>query len=98
KMHEAKRTKPVVDRYDDDVAMQREVRAVVPRRVARTPNKCAAMDPKHHRTTRVVACWCPDVEIQTVFAARRLRAAHHRGHRELGLCRLRRELGGVTHA
>ena len=48
-MQEAERAEPVVDRDDDDVAVRRELRAVVPGRVARAPDERAAVDPHHHR-------------------------------------------------
>ena len=70
-VQEAERTEAVVDRDDDDVAVHREVRAVVPRRVARAPDERAAVDPHHHRPARVVARRGPHVEVEAVLAVRR---------------------------
>ncbi len=89
-MEEAERPEAVVDRHDHDVAVDGKVRAVVPRRIARAPNECAAVNPHHDGSARVVAARCPDVEVEAVFAVRRLGLAHQLRELELGL----RGLGG----
>ena len=92
-VQEAERSEAVVDRDDDDVAVQRELRTVVPRCVARAPDVRAAVNPHHHRSERVVARGCPHVEVEAVFAVGRLGFAHQLRQRELGLRRLRGERG-----
>ena len=67
----AEKTEAIVDRDHHDVAAGREVRAVVPRRVARAPYERAAVDPHYDGTRGIVAAGRPDVEVETVLAARR---------------------------
>ena len=92
-VQEAERAEPVVDRDDDDVAVLREVRAVVPRHRARAEDVRAAVDPHHHRPARVVARGRPHVEVEAVFARRRPRA--RRASRAIGEVGLR-DLGPRT--
>src|SRR5207253_2877036 len=67
-VEEPERTEAIVDRDDHEVAVDRELRAVVPGCVAGAPDERTAVDPNHHRAARVVASRGPDVEVETVFA------------------------------
>src|SRR6187402_139942 len=69
---EAQRPEAVIHR-DDDRSLGRQVLTVIPGETARSASEAATVDPHHHGTTIVrVARARPDVEIQTVFGARRL--------------------------
>ncbi|KYD22029.1 hypothetical protein B4109_2595 [Geobacillus stearothermophilus] len=87
-MQKAKHVHSVVDRHDNDIAVFRERRPVIPRRRTRTEQKGAAVNPKQHRALLPIRRRRPNVQVQPVFARRlahppeqsaenRIRRLHH---------------------
>lgn len=99
---EAKRTKTVVDRHDDDF-FRCQARAIIGDNTSGAAREPATIDPEKtgeilSREARgIVVCWRPDIHAQAVLARGILAGGENAGIAE-SLRALRAELGGVEHA
>lgn len=82
----AERPDAVVERDDDDILGQREMRAVARRARPRSGAKTAAVEIDHHRALRRIGGRCPDVEYEAILGAGRAAPAELRAARTIGRC------------